>query len=126
MIRVGDEANLDESTETINRVTTIGKRYYVYTEDEGLRRTMQELYGGGDIGRPYDLILCLKRVQTVRTEAEQISIVETYHRGITNHRGIWETLDHLRRKYYWLGMVKTITRWIHVTLAVGQSTKGDQ
>jgi Integrase zinc binding domain len=41
---------------------------------------------------------------------EQEEIVRTYHGGKTNHRGLWETLNSLKQKYYWVNMSETISR----------------
>ena len=121
IIRVGSEININELADRINQVTTIGKTYYIYTADEGLRRTVINLYKKINIAQLCDMTLCLKRIRTVRDETEQRRIVESYHKGITNHRGIQETIAHLHREYYWPGMVKTITQVVRSCEACGRT-----
>ena len=66
----------------------VGKRYHVYSNDEELGQIVQELYREGKIVRLSDMILCCKQVQTVWVDTEQIKVVDTCHKGFTNHRGI--------------------------------------
>ena len=59
------------------------------------------------------LIKCTKLVNTVTDKEEQIILMKNHHEGKANHRGILETLDYLKRNYYWIGMKNTITQYIN-------------
>ena len=39
---------------------------------------------------------------------EQEEITPNYNDGRTNHRGVVETLNQLKKRYYWLNMSKVI------------------
>ncbi|KAL1130835.1 hypothetical protein AAG570_012076 [Ranatra chinensis] len=74
--------------------------YCVYAERAPERELLERLFTAGR--------LCntrwegtLTRVRTVTDVTEQADIVKTYHVGKTNHRGVTETVKHLRRQYYW-------------------------
>lgn len=56
---------------------------------------------------------CTERVIIVDDENEQRAIVNKYHEGKTCHRGIRETLTHLRRTYFWNNMDVTVASIIN-------------
>nr|XP_014293041.1 uncharacterized protein LOC106691700 [Halyomorpha halys] len=47
-------------------------------------------------------------VETVQDRDEHREVTLAYHQGKTNHRGLNETYQALRRKYFWWNMRKTI------------------
>lgn len=47
-------------------------------------------------------------VETIRDVEQQKEVTLAYHQGKTNHRGEKETLQALKRRYFWWGMAKTI------------------
>lgn len=59
------------------------------------------------------LLRCMKLVNTVTEKDEQIMLIKNHHEGKTNHRGINETLEHLRKNYYWINMKSDITEFIN-------------
>lgn len=59
------------------------------------------------------LIKCSAIVEDIQQKHEQIEKLINYHGGKTNHRGINETYQKLKRYYYWPNMITTITDYIN-------------
>lgn len=57
--------------------------------------------------------------------AEQLEIIERYHTGKTNHRGINENYEHIRKTYYWPSLLDDVTKYIN-NCEVCQITKYDR
>lgn len=53
-------------------------------------------------------IQCTIRVETIIDTENQREVTLAEHQGKTNYRGVQETLQALRRKYFWCGIKKTI------------------
>ncbi|KAL1109928.1 hypothetical protein AAG570_014131 [Ranatra chinensis] len=85
--------------------------YYVYAERAPDRERLERLYATGRLDNTR-WEGTLNRVRTVTDATEQEDIVKTYHVGKTNHRGVTETVKHLRRRYYWSAMPKVAARII--------------
>ena len=49
----------------------------------------------------YKIVKCEYVLEDIDSIEEQIQILITYHEGKTNHRGILETYQKLKRRYYW-------------------------
>lgn len=56
---------------------------------------------------------CMTQVTYVTDPEARKEIIQNYHLGKTNHRGINETYEHLLRKYYWKSMHKDIEQTIN-------------
>lgn len=88
-------------------------KYFFYFEDESHRQQFPEvarvLFQKGTV-KFYE---CTKRVVYVEDEKEQRDIILKYHEGKNTHRGIKETLVHLRRTYYWNKMDQTVSSIIN-------------
>lgn len=88
-------------------------KYFFYFEDALHRKQFSEvtllLFQKGTV-KFYE---CTKRVVYVDNEEEQRNIVLKYHEGKNSHRGIKETLVHLRRTYYWNNMDQTVASIIN-------------
>ena len=54
-----------------------------------------------------------KAIVDVEEISDQTEIIQKYHSGTTNHRGISETLEHLKRHYYWPNMKQSIQKIIN-------------
>uniref|UniRef100_A0A0A9YJ44 RNA-directed DNA polymerase n=1 Tax=Lygus hesperus TaxID=30085 RepID=A0A0A9YJ44_LYGHE len=54
-----------------------------------------------------------KRLEDVLDENKRPELIRKYHEGITNHRGIDETHNHLKRTHYWPNMRESIQRFIN-------------
>ena len=61
----------------------------------------------------YRLIQCKNLLTDVENQNEQIDIINNYHLGKTNHRGIFETYSKLRRQYFWPKMYNDIQKFIN-------------
>lgn len=53
-------------------------------------------------------IRCKLMVETIKEPARQKEVTVAYHQGKTNHRGVNETLQALKRRYFWWGMRRVI------------------
>lgn len=88
-------------------------KYFIYFEDEEHRKRFNEavisLFSSGTVR----LIECTERVVYVDNEDEQREIVLKYHVGKTCHRGIKETITHLKRTYYWKNLSETVAAIIN-------------
>ena len=111
-LKIGEGTSDENWIKILNQTVKGGKTYNVYSRSRTLRRKLKELYESGRIGRESTLVGCEKRVDTVENEEEQNRIVLSYHIGKTNHRGVQETVDHLRRSYYWIDMPRTVKQII--------------
>ena len=107
-VAVGRSADENDILSTLGQVIEPGRLYHIFVANPELRTKVTEWYRRGRLARGATLVLCTKKVDTVENERQQIEIVEKYHSGQTNHRGVSETLTHLRRAYYWVGMPITI------------------
>lgn len=88
-------------------------KYFVYFENQEHRRQFTQviiaLFRKGTV----QLYECTERVVNVTDEKEQEAIVLTYHQGKTCHRGIKETIIHLKRHYFWNNMEQTVSSIIN-------------
>ncbi|KAL1140920.1 hypothetical protein AAG570_000848 [Ranatra chinensis] len=108
-VTVGVRAiNRDVQT-AMDAILERGRRYYVHCQTDAGRRLMTVLYNTGIIARDSILRGVTYRLTTVEDVTEQDQLIKDYHVGKTNHRGIRETVVHLRRRYYWLGMERIVT-----------------
>ncbi|KAL1130079.1 hypothetical protein AAG570_013019 [Ranatra chinensis] len=64
--------------------------------------------------KPRQVVLegTLVKVRTLTDKGDLDAVAKEYHVGKTNHRGIKETVKHLRRQYYWTTMPKSVARVI--------------
>lgn len=88
-------------------------KYFFYFEDEKLRKEFSaatiSLFKKGTV-RFYE---CTKRVIYIDEENEQRDVVIKYHEGKNSHRGIKETLVHLKRTFYWNNMENIVASVIN-------------
>lgn len=56
---------------------------------------------------------CNKKLIDVVDKNDVKEIIENYHMGKTNHRGIEETLNRIKEKYYWIKMKESIQTYIN-------------
>ena len=52
-------------------------------------------------------------LEDVESLEEQREILMNYHEGKTNHRGILETYQKLKEKYYWSNIYNDIQKYIN-------------
>lgn len=107
-VEVGTETPEEEVVEGYNQILGGGNIFHIYLETERQRELLKELYTARKVGEEATLVECQKMVETVFDPERQERILEAYHKGVNNHRGIGATLADLRRRFYWWDMVGTI------------------
>jgi hypothetical protein len=106
-IRAGSE--LQNFTTFINEIDP-SKFYCVYFENCELATKFSQLIQHS-FNEKLNLIRSNLFCQDVENNNQQYKIIEDYHAA--NHNGITETLQHLKRKYYWPNMVLKISKIIN-------------
>ena len=101
LITVGIAVTEDQLADYIVQLTETGKTYFVYFASQQLLGKVIRLYERNRIAKFYTLVVCWRRVETVQRTDEQTEIVKTYYTGLTNHRGVEESVTQLKRQYYW-------------------------
>ena len=96
----------------LNQILRPGKLYYWHTKNNVARNKIGKLFEEREIATESEFIWCERMVETVEDEDRQAEIVQNYHDGLTNHRGINETTEQLKRTYYWLKMKETVRQAI--------------
>lgn len=61
----------------------------------------------------YQLVKCEHLLEDKENKDEQIETIMNYHEGKTNHRGILETYQQLKRKFYWPNLYQNIQKYIN-------------
>lgn len=97
----------------LREYTTSKFTFYLYFFDKKLYKTFNKIYMQHFYGKGLKLINCTKLINTVREIDEQIMLIKYQHEGKCNHRGITETLEKLKRNYYWPGMKSDVTNYIN-------------
>ena len=85
---------------------------YIYFESEKMYQDFSNVYVKHFNNKGPRMIRCTTRVTVVKDIDDQLELVALHHVGKTNHRGIDETTEYLKRKYYWKNMKDTITNYI--------------
>ena len=86
--------------------------YYIYFESpfyEQLTNIIQKHFKNSEL----KLFKCTKLLEDVENIDDQKSIIDQYHSGKTNHRGIDETYNKLKAKYFWPKMQNSIRDFIN-------------
>lgn len=65
------------------------------------------------IRNSYQLVKCEYLLEDVKLSDDQLQTIINYHSGKTNHRGILETNQKLKQKYYWPNMYIIIQKYIN-------------
>lgn len=98
----------DEIQTAFRQIARPGKLYYLYVKDINTKTKILKLFEGKKIAQNSEIILCERMVDTVVNPTEQNQIIRQYHVGKTNHRGVNETVDQLKRSYYWINMAQVV------------------
>ena len=112
LIRIPSENSYTHILNLIKTYMTGNKTFYIFTSDEDIYKKMCTVYTGEISNKGPRIIRCLRRAEVITVEEKKVALVVSYHTGITNHRGIQETLAHLKQKYWWPRMENTITNVI--------------
>ena len=105
--------NEGEILEFLKEYTIPKKKYFIYFDKEAMYKKFCRVYTEHFNDEGPKLIRCTTRITTINDTEEQQQIIENYHQGKTNHRGITETLKHLQRLYYWKNMKKSVSEYIN-------------
>lgn len=85
-----------------------GKTHHVYVGNSVIWEKIKKLWREEKIGTDRNFIRCTIQVETIRDPERQKEVTLAHHQGKTNHRGISETHQALKRRYFWWGMRRTI------------------
>lgn len=88
-------------------------KYFIYFEEEQHRKQFAQMVIFLFKRESVQFFECTKRVVFVDDESEQKEIIAKYHTGKTCHRGIKETLVHIKRTFFWHNMEQTISSFIN-------------
>ena len=101
-----------EITNFIKEYLAPKANYYLYFESpvyEKLSVVLQKHFKNSEL----KLYKCTKKLEDVEDPEEQLTILERYHSGKTNHRGIEETYNRLKDKYFWPKLQQSIENYIN-------------
>ncbi|KAL1130452.1 hypothetical protein AAG570_011700 [Ranatra chinensis] len=107
-LSVGTQARNRDVQATLSNIIQPGRTYRVYCETEDGQNLITAIYDTGLIAQGNSLIGVNNRLTVIQNGNEQRQTVRDYHVGKTNHRGIRETVAHLRRKYYCPAMARMV------------------
>lgn len=99
-------------------------KYYLYFEDpiyEKFSSILQKHFKNSEI----QMVKCNKKLIDVLDEDEILQTIRNHHEGKTNHRGIEETLQRIKKNYYWPNQHKSIQTFIN-ECELCQKTKYDR
>lgn len=101
-----------EFTEFVRNYIVPNVSYSLYFDNDKLFQLLQPI-----IQQNFDSNLkfkkCTKILEDVTDENDQQYVIQMYHTGKTNHRGMNETLAKLTQKYYWPNLQKSIQNYIN-------------
>lgn len=89
------------------------KQYHIYFEEQGVYEEFCEVVRRYFRWPSLNLKRCLKKLLDVTNKGDIEEIIESYHQGKSNHRGIDETLSRIKEKYYWPNQKQSIQTYIN-------------
>ena len=87
------------------------KTLAILTDDDTFLK-IQNLFNKYFDNKNYKLVRCNKLIEDITEKDKQEEIIRNYHNK-SNHRGINETNEHLKREYYFPNMKELITKIIN-------------
>lgn len=87
--------------------------YYCYFPDENLYKDFSNFVISISNENTPKFFKCISQVTYITDKDEQLNQISNYHEGKNNHRGIQETEQHMKRKYYWKTISKDIEQYIN-------------
>lgn len=88
---------------------------------EILSRTLQRNFRGSTL----NIVKSNKILEDITNERKKTELIREQHEGLTNHRGIKETYNQMKEKFYWPDMAGSIQMYIN-ECEVCQTTKYDR
>lgn len=82
-------------------------KYSIFFEDDFYERfaaIITQYFKNSEL----NLIRCTNKILDVTTVEEVNEVINNYHVGKTNHRGVQETYEKIKRRYYWPNMKNDI------------------
>lgn len=99
--------------EFLKDYTISDKTYHIYFHTFDLYKQFNEIYLKHFSEKGPKLTRCIKLINTITDKEEQLLLIKNHHEGKANHRGINETLEYLKRNYYWIGMKHSTSQYIN-------------
>ncbi|WP_253302428.1 reverse transcriptase domain-containing protein [Wolbachia endosymbiont of Psylliodes chrysocephala] len=121
-VEIPSENNEELILEFLKDYTTHNKTYCMYFHTDKLYKCFNEVYLKHFSEKGPKLIKCTKLVNTVTDKEDQILLIKNHHESKTNHRGISETIERLKKNYYWIGIKDSVTNFIN-SCDICQKTK---
>lgn len=90
------------------------KKYAIFFKDEDLYVPLCNILQRTFKNSAFDLIKCNLLLEDINSEERQSEIIQAYHQGKTNHRGINETEAQIRKRYYWPNLKRDIENIINI------------
>lgn len=100
-------------TNLIREYITPNIQYYIYFEDHELYEPFCEVVRKNFKWPSFKFKRCLTKLADVTNEEEIAEIVKNYHEGKTNHRGIEETQNKVKKRYYWPHLTTSVQTYIN-------------
>lgn len=113
ILKIPKELNKYLILKFLQTYTTSDKTYHMYFHTDKLYQDFCQVYLKNFSERGPKLIRCTKRLNLIREVEEQLLLIRNHHEGKTNHRGINETLEYLKRNYFWKNMKNDVTNYIN-------------
>ncbi|KAL1139169.1 hypothetical protein AAG570_009229 [Ranatra chinensis] len=107
-LEIGSQAQNLDVCRIMDELVDPGQTYYVHGDTTDGQKLITVLYETGLLAKGSVLTGVTKRLTIIEGEEEQRRLLWDYHVGKTNHRGVRETVSHLRRRYYWPKMTKMV------------------
>ncbi|KAL1122643.1 hypothetical protein AAG570_002970 [Ranatra chinensis] len=108
-VAIGEQATNRNIQSSLGSILEVSRTYHVYHSTDTGRQLITVLNNAGLIAKDSILKEVTYKLTAVEDPMEQDQLIRDCHVGKTNHRGIRETVEHLRRRYYWVGMGRTVT-----------------
>lgn len=112
-LKIPEQNNEKLIFEFLRDYTLLGKTYCIYFHTNQLYIAFNNVYLEKFSEKGPKLIKCTKLNNTIKDLEEQIMLIKNHHEGKSNHRGITETIEYLKRNYYWIGLKDTVTNFIN-------------
>jgi Reverse transcriptase (RNA-dependent DNA polymerase)./Integrase core domain. len=108
-----DRRNLDNEIKNFIKEYLIPNYKYLCLMEENLHINFGKILMETFHKESYKIVKCECVLEDIESIEEQTQILITYHEGKTNHRGILETYQKLKRRYYWPNAYQDIQKTIN-------------
>ena len=105
--------NLNNEIKTFIKEYLVPKCKYLYLMEGNLHINFGRILMEKFQEESYEIIKCDCILEDVELLEQQKEILINYHEGKTNHRGMLETYQKLKQKYYWPNMCSDVQKTIN-------------